>query len=231
MNKAEQARQVAWRLRILRHADNGERQVSRTCRYFGISRKTFYKWRKRFMADGEAALCDRHRRPRRSPNAFSADIVAKILYLRENYHFGPGRIADYLRRFHAIAIAVSSVHRVLQRHGMNRLPASQKHRAHAKRWQRYEKPQPGHRLSIIFDDGAQGVVNVRDMVQFTGVFQPLRDPAFFKQVKVNSELGTLYWPNDADLDSDVLYAKVTGVPIPEYLTARKWPMVSSSSTC
>jgi hypothetical protein len=40
------------------------------------------------------------------------------------------------------------VHRVLQRHGMNRLPSSQKHRPHAKRWQRYEKPQPGHRLQM-----------------------------------------------------------------------------------
>ena len=31
---------------------------------------------------------------------------------------------------------------------MNRLPANQKHRPHTKRWQRYEKPQPGHRLQI-----------------------------------------------------------------------------------
>ena len=71
------------------------------------------------------------------------------------------------------------------------------------------QPLPEYRLSITFDDGVQGVVNVREMVQFTGVFQPLRDPAFFTQVKVNSELGTVCWPNDADLDSDVLYAKVT----------------------
>jgi hypothetical protein len=83
------------------------------------------------------------------------------------------------------------------------------------------QPLPDYRLNVTFDDGAQGVVNVREMVQFTGVFEPLRDPAFFTQVKVNRELGTLYWPNDADLDSDVLYAKVTGVPIPEYLTAKK----------
>jgi len=31
---------------------------------------------------------------------------------------------------------------------MNRLPASQKHRPHGQRWQRYEKPQPGHRLQL-----------------------------------------------------------------------------------
>jgi hypothetical protein len=83
------------------------------------------------------------------------------------------------------------------------------------------QPLSEYRLSVTFDDGAQGVVNVREMVQFTGVFQPLRDPGFFAQVKVNPELGTVYWPNDADMDSDVLYAKVTGVPVPEYVTAKK----------
>jgi len=31
---------------------------------------------------------------------------------------------------------------------MPRLPANQKHRPHGKRWQRYEKPQPGHRLQL-----------------------------------------------------------------------------------
>ena len=34
------------------------------------------------------------------------------------------------------------------RHGLNRLPANQKHRPHGKRWQRYEKAQPGHRLQL-----------------------------------------------------------------------------------
>jgi hypothetical protein len=36
-----------------------------------------------------------------------------------------------------------------------------------------------------------------------------QDASFFGQVKVNRELGTVSWPNDADFDSDVLYAKVT----------------------
>ncbi len=38
--------------------------------------------------------------------------------------------------------------RILMRNGLNRLPASQKHRAHKKRWKRYEKRQPGHRLQV-----------------------------------------------------------------------------------
>jgi hypothetical protein len=40
------------------------------------------------------------------------------------------------------------VHRILGAHGVNRLPANQKHRPHHKRWQRYGKPEPGHRLQM-----------------------------------------------------------------------------------
>ena len=52
----------------------------------------------------------------------------QILYLRQHYHFGAARIASYLDRFHGIAIARSSAHRILERHGMHRLPANQRRR-------------------------------------------------------------------------------------------------------
>ena len=148
MTKAEQTRVSSWRFKVLQRAAASSRNVARTCRHFGISRKTFYKWKRRYDAHGAAGLGDRPRTPHRSPRATPREVVSKILYLRENYHFGPGRIADYLQRFHRLSIATSSVHRILGRHGMNRLPANQKHRPHKQRWQRYEKPQPGHRLQM-----------------------------------------------------------------------------------
>ena len=80
---------------------------------------------------------------------------------------------------------------------------------------------PEHRLRIRFDDGTEGVVNVADMVEFTGVFEPLRAQEFFAKASVNTELGTVCWPNKADLGSDVLYAKVAGVPLPEYAPAKR----------
>lgn len=82
------------------------------------------------------------------PRATAPAVISKILYLRQTYHFGPGKIADYLQRFHQVAVARSSVHRILGRHGMHRLPANQKHQRHRTRWQRYEKPLPGHRLQL-----------------------------------------------------------------------------------
>jgi transposase len=133
MTKAEQTRRIAWRLKMLRMASADTRNVARTCRYFGISRTAFYKWKQRFAAHGEAGLCDRPKTPHRSPRATAREVVSKILYLREQYHFGPGRIADYLKRFHQLSVATSSVHRILGKHGMNRLPANQKHRPHAQR--------------------------------------------------------------------------------------------------
>jgi len=50
MTKAEQARLVSWRLKILQRAEEGPRRVAQTCRHFGISRKTFYKWKHRHAA-------------------------------------------------------------------------------------------------------------------------------------------------------------------------------------
>jgi hypothetical protein len=98
MTKGDQIRLQAWRCRIL-HRAAATGNVAWTCRHFGISRKTFYKWRGRFAAHGEAGLGDRSRTPRHSSLATPQDVVSKILYLRQRYHFGPGKIADYLRRF------------------------------------------------------------------------------------------------------------------------------------
>jgi transposase InsO family protein len=147
MTKTDQTRLTRWRLTVLDHASASSRSVAHTCRHFGVSRQAFYKWKKRFDIDGAAGLCDRSRRPGRSPRATPAAVVSKVLYLRQTYHFGPGKIADYLKRHHQIAVARSSVHRILERHGLNRLPTGRK-RPQGHRWQRYQKAQPGHRLQM-----------------------------------------------------------------------------------
>ena len=65
------------------------------------------------------------------------------------------------------------------------------------------------RLRLRFDDGAQGEVDLRRLVPFEGVFEPLRDPDFFQRATVDSELGTVVWPNGADLAPEVLYEWAT----------------------
>lgn len=71
-----------------------------------------------------------------------------------------------------------------------------------------------YQLDIRFEDGVRGVVDVRKLVHFTGVFAPLSDPAQFSCVQVNQELATVCWPCGADLDPDVLYSVVTGQALP-----------------
>jgi Protein of unknown function (DUF2442) len=77
-------------------------------------------------------------------------------------------------------------------------------------------PLDGYRLRLRFEDGAEGVIDVSQLVPFTGVFAPLRDRTEFLSVRVNPELGTLCWPSGADLDPDVLYSLVTGEALPTY---------------
>lgn len=148
MTEQEQRRRVRHRRAILHHADEVTGDVSATCRYYGISRTTFYRWLKRYEELGEEGLRDRSSRPWRSPRETHADVVGKILYLRQHYHYGPLKIAMYLKRYHDISISDSGVWRILKRLGVNRLPASQRHTPHARRWKRYEKPQPGHQLQV-----------------------------------------------------------------------------------
>ena len=119
--------------------------VAATCRYYGISRPTFYKWRNRYEELGPDGLRDRSSRPHHSPTATRSEVVAKIVYLRQHYHFGPLKIAMYLKRYHDIDMSSSGVLRVLDRLGIGRLPANQRYK---QRWKRYEKPQPGHQVQI-----------------------------------------------------------------------------------
>jgi transposase InsO family protein len=141
-------RQQKHRLAVLRHAEEVTGNVAATCRYYGISRSLFYTWQRRFDAEGVDGLKGRSRRPRTSPNATHTEVVGKIIYLRQNYHFGPGKISMYLQRYHQVKISNSGVWRILKRLQMNRLPASQKHKAYDRRWKRYEKQLPGHRVQI-----------------------------------------------------------------------------------
>ncbi len=148
MTKSEQTRLWAWRCRVLKEGCAGPRSIARTCRHFGISRQAFYRWKRRYDADGDAGLWDRSARPHRSPTATPPEVVSKILYLRQNYHFGPWpdrRLPEALPPAPPGRI-VGAPHLAAAQH--ERLPANQKHRSHAKRWQRYEKPQPGLRLQI-----------------------------------------------------------------------------------
>jgi transposase InsO family protein len=168
----QQLRRMAKRrLAILRHAEEITGNVSLTCRYYGISRQVFYKWRRRYDQHGLDGLRDRSHRPQVSPNATRTEVVGKIIYLRQHYHFGPAKIAMYLKRYHEVQISPSGVWRILKRLQLNRLPASQRHKRHDRRWKRYEKPLPGHRVQIDvkFIQPLPGAAKAKKYYQFTAI--------------------------------------------------------------
>lgn len=60
---------------------------------------------------------------------------------------------------------------------------------------------------LEFDDGTQGEVDISR--SFKGpVFEPLRNIDYFKQVRVNADLGTIVWPNGADVAPETLYERL-----------------------
>lgn len=72
-----------------------------------------------------------------------------------------------------------------------------------------------YRVFLRFTDGRAGDVDLAPLLlDFKGVFAPLRDTNYFARVELNAELGTIVWPNGADLDPDVLHHRLTGEPLP-----------------
>lgn len=67
-----------------------------------------------------------------------------------------------------------------------------------------------YRIFIKFEDGLAGEVDLRPRLKFTGIFAPLRDKKLFALVAVNPDLGTICWPNGADVAPETLYALLKG---------------------
>jgi hypothetical protein len=77
-----------------------------------------------------------------------------------------------------------------------------------------------YRLELTFTNGETAELDFRNrIVGRGGVFEPLEDVDYFKQVRVDHEIGTLVWPNEVDFCPDVLYSEATGKPLPEFETA------------
>ena len=75
------------------------------------------------------------------------------------------------------------------------------------------RPLGGYRVHLRFEDGVEGDLDLGNVIDFKGIFAPLRDEKTFAKVQLHPELGTIVWPNGADLDPDVLYSRITGKPI------------------
>jgi uncharacterized protein DUF2442 len=68
-------------------------------------------------------------------------------------------------------------------------------------------PLAGYTVRVRFEDGTTADVDLSYLLEYRGVFAPLSDPEFFRQLRADPEAGTIVWPNDADIAPETLYAR------------------------
>lgn len=76
------------------------------------------------------------------------------------------------------------------------------------------RPLCARTLELTFADGLCAAVDMNRVIsRYSGVFEKLTDDAYFRQVHVDPNIGTIAWPNGADICPDVLYSFASGKPI------------------
>ncbi len=152
-----------------------------------ISRQTTSKWWSRFVREGTVGLVDRSSRPRRSPGRTQPELEAQILGLRTTRQLGPGAATGGI-----LGIPASTVHRVLVRHGVNRLRWMDRPTGRVIR--RIQTSRPGElihidvkRLARIPDGGGHKLLG-------HGQEAPPQRPALATPTSTRPSMPTRAWP-------------------------------------
>ncbi|MEU2896369.1 IS481 family transposase [Streptomyces sp. NPDC001273] len=126
--------------RLLVERVRSGRPVAHVAAEMGISRPTAHKWIRRWRSEGESGLIDRSSRPHRTPHRTLAATEARVCELRRDRKLGPARIGPVL------GLPASTVHRILTRHGLNRLAFLDRPTGQPIR--RYERDRPGELIHV-----------------------------------------------------------------------------------
>ena len=91
--------------------------VQEVCKRFGMSRKTFYKWLKRYRDSGGdiKSLVNQSRRPHHFPMATPESTVRLLKRLKEQTGFGQCRLKAILQDKHNIGISERTIWKILKR--------------------------------------------------------------------------------------------------------------------
>ncbi|MFI6351057.1 IS481 family transposase [Streptomyces sp. NPDC050560] len=116
------------------------RPIAHVAAEMGISRVTAHKWLRRWRAEGEQGLHDRSSRPRTTPHRTPAATEAHVCRLRQDRKLGPARLGPIL------GLPASTTHRILTRHGLNRLAFLDRPTGQVIR--RYERDRPGELIHV-----------------------------------------------------------------------------------
>jgi hypothetical protein len=78
-----------------------------------------------------------------------------------------------------------------------------------------------YKIEVRFDDGKGGIVDFSSYLEKGGVFDRFKDITFFKNFKINEELGVLTWQNEIDIAPETLYSKATGAALPNWMEKQR----------
>lgn len=131
------------RLRLLQDAERLG-NVTEACRRHGISRKSYYKWKKRYDGTIES-LVDQSRRPKSHPRQLT-DKEHKLIdrIARRHRKKGLYRLHWHLRTHHGFTRSVGGLYKALKRLGFYDLRKPRRRR----KYKRYELPHPGANVQI-----------------------------------------------------------------------------------
>lgn len=118
--------------------------VSNVCIAFGVSRETWYKWKRRYDTSGLDGLKNQSRRPHNIKYVkVTGELEKIILELRLNSRFGPRRIKFRLKRKYGVSLGTKTIYNLLKKHKLNVLSVKLK-----RKYKRFEMKHPNELVQM-----------------------------------------------------------------------------------
>ena len=128
---------------IIEPERSGE-SISDVCIAFGVSRATWYKWKRRYDTYGIDGLKNQSRKPHNIKNLKVTEELEKlVLELRLNNRFGPMRIRFRLKRKYGVSLGTKTIYNLLKRHKLNVLAVKLK-----RKYKRFEMKHPNELVQM-----------------------------------------------------------------------------------
>ena len=128
---------------IIEPEPSGE-TISDVCIAFGVSRATWYKWKRRYDTYGIDGLKNQSRKPHNIKNLKVTEELEKlVLELRLNNRFGPMRIRFRLKRKYGVSLGTKTIYNLLKRHKLNVLAVKLK-----RKYKRFEMKHPNELVQM-----------------------------------------------------------------------------------
>ena len=132
------------RYRMIIEPERSGKSISDVCIAFGVSRATWYKWKRRYDTYGIDGLKNQSRKPHNIKNLKVTEELEKlVLELRLNNRFGPMRIRFRLKRKYGVSSRSKTIYNLLKRHKLNVLAVKLK-----RKYKRFEMKHPNELVQM-----------------------------------------------------------------------------------